>query len=533
MDNATKSATIVTQSNVEQFKTIRSYYTTKVVAKVRGRGGLTTDVHHADNPDAIPLFATMLHDISGLLKEKGMNLKLYSPYPFPNRTVENKENWDSFAQEAWNALREDPKTPFVRTEEKNGSTVVRVAISDPMVSQGCVNCHNGHPDTPRVGWKLGDLRGVLEMESNIDEQIANGRALSNKLVVMLIVLLIILFTTLFFTYKTSIGAMLNTLRSRLEDISNGNGDLTKRLDDRGEHEIALIGRAFNGFMARLQIMVKDVDTASRSLTSYSHNLEKLSKATSEAMHDQEDETNHVANAVTDMTTAAKEIAHNATNTASATQSSVEATNSGRSVIEKSMASTTELSNEINNAMVSVENLKRDSEEIGGVLSVIQSIAEQTNLLALNAAIEAARAGEQGRGFAVVADEVRTLAGRTQQSTLEIQETTERLQRATDDVVKVMEASQEKAQYAVTLNSEVEQQLDTINDAVDQVSRMNELVATASEEQELVAVDIKRNLDRVQELSEITKHDSNESNDNVKQLIQQIDNLHDLTDKFIV
>jgi len=202
-----------------------------------------------------------------------------------------------------------------------------------------------------------------------------------------------------------------------------------------------------------------------------------------------------------MTATAQDVARNATQAAEAASHADRAANQGRHIVQDTGATITELAGEIGRAVDVVQTLARDSENIDAILVTIRSIAEQTNLLALNAAIEAARAGEQGRGFAVVADEVRNLAQKTQQATGEIQQMIQQLQNGTRDVVQVMEQSQSRTQRSVEQADAAAEALHAITQAVSLINDMNNQIASAAEEQSAVAEDINRNVTNIGQVAQ--------------------------------
>ncbi len=159
------------QTTVKQFKILRSYYTKNIVKKALASKALKPSYSHKDTPGEIPLPATLIHDLSELLTKAGTTLKLYSPYPFP---VRGERQLDSFGKQAWSFLKSNPEQPFVKAESTAESEIVRVAIADTMVSKICVNCHNTRADTPKNDWKLKDLRGVLEINTDIGPALARG-----------------------------------------------------------------------------------------------------------------------------------------------------------------------------------------------------------------------------------------------------------------------------------------------------------------------------------------------------------------------
>ena len=241
--------------------------------------------------------------------------------------------------------------------------------------------------------------------------------------------------------------------------------------------------------------------------------------------EQKDEVDKVATAMTQMSATVHEVARNATEAAEAAQRADEETSKGKMVVSQAIEAIDLLANEVNEAAQVIHRLEQDSDEIGAVLDVIRGIAEQTNLLALNAAIEAARAGEQGRGFAVVADEVRTLAQRTQQSTQEIQNMIERLQSGAQDAVKAMEQGRSRAQVGVEQAAEAGTSLETIAQAVGTISDMNTQIATAAEEQSVVAEEINLNIVTISDMADKIASDTGSGGVDTNQISSACDDIH--------
>jgi len=234
-----------------------------------------------------------------------------------------------------------------------------------------------------------------------------------------------------------------------------------------------------------------------------------------------------------MAATVQEIDRSANDAASAAQQADENAKRGQKVVSTSIEAIKDLANDVDHAAQVIGDVEKDSENIGSVLDVIKNIAEQTNLLALNAAIEAARAGEQGRGFAVVADEVRSLASRTQSSTQEIQTMIEKLQTATSNAVNVMRSGQEKAQGSVEQATEAGVSLDAITDAVTQITEMNIHIASAAKEQNSVTEDINRNLIHITDLSNQTSSNADKSEQSSDGLLELANNLQKNIERFKV
>ncbi|MFW5453657.1 methyl-accepting chemotaxis protein [Thioalkalivibrio sulfidiphilus] len=334
--------------------------------------------------------------------------------------------------------------------------------------------------------------GVLELMVDRSEYVAGYReALFSVLGVGLLVL--VLGMGLAWVIARGIVKPLCETVARLDDIAQGEGDLTQRLPVEGKNELTQLAVAFNAFVTKIQDVVRQVAGATSQLAAASEELSATAEQTTNQVRRQQNETDQVATAMNEMTATVQEVARNATDAAAAARETDQEASAGRDVVGATIRSIESLASEVENAAGVIQRLSADSEEIGKVLDVIRGIAEQTNLLALNAAIEAARAGEQGRGFAVVADEVRTLASRTQESTHTIQEMIERLQGNASSAVTVMEKGRVQATGSVEQAAKAGQSLKSITGAVARITDMNTQIASAAEEQSAVAEEINRNV----------------------------------------
>ncbi len=498
--NAETDALETAQRTVNQLKTLRAYYVKNVIKKVLGKGGIKSSFNYENDPDTIPLPATMIHDLSKLYSGDGTTVSLYSPFPFPNRA---SRQLDNFGRQAWKTLSSNPNTVVTRIDTIKGEPVMRVAIADRMVSKACVSCHNSRADTPRTDWKLGDVRGVLEVDLSIASALARGKSIEHTLLSVILAAMIIAYLILLFIYRKFIGSRLKILLEVLQNISEGDGDLTRRLPEGGKDEISRIAKSFNRFADSMRNTVSRISEITRQLSDSSSRLAEINDASGAAVHNQGSETNQIATAINEMAAAAEEVNRHAAEAARSSAETDANTQTTQHAVNAAISDIQQLSSKLEAAAGTMTQLQEGAQNVGGVIDVIRGIAEQTNLLALNAAIEAARAGDQGRGFAVVADEVRTLAARTQKSTEEIRDMIEKLQEISGKAVDTMEQSQQQAGHSVTQASHAGESLNSIVQSISSVNDINTQIAAASEEQSQVVASIDQSITAIKDLSEQT------------------------------
>lgn len=296
----------------------------------------------------------------------------------------------------------------------------------------------------------------------------------------------------------------------LEDIASGEGDLTRRLAYAKQDELGQLASGFNRFLDKLQPIIGEVKSSVQDARNTADQSAAIAAQTSAGMEQQYRQVDQVATASHEMSATAQDVARSAAQAAHAARDADEATRQGLKVIDQTTGSIDNLAADMSSAMLQVEGLAVSSEKIGSVLEVIRAIAEQTNLLALNAAIEAARAGEAGRGFAVVADEVRNLARRTQESVEETRQVIEHLQSGTQEVVSTMSSNHRQAQNSVEHVSQAVTALRRIGEAVTVISDMNLQIASAAEEQSAVAEEINSNVATIRDVTESLSGQANES-----------------------
>lgn len=463
-----------------------------MIKKVLANGGVKPSVNHQTEADGIPLPATFIHDMSDILKEGNTTINLYSAYPFP---VRDERVLDPFQAEAWEYLVANPGATFSRQEEHEGAQIVRVAVADHMVADGCVNCHNRHPASPKTDWLLGDVRGVLEVSTTIDDALAAGTTLSDLIIYTLLGAAAVLVALLLYFTRTVTGP-LTRITGAMQKISAGDSTIdipeTSRRDEVGAIADTLRvfqenGRAIeqlrneqseNDRIAKeerqqtISTMADELDTSvgsvvtkmssaagelgemAASLASVADDADQASRSTSSATEAATVDAQAVAGAAEQLTASIAEIARQ---------------------VDDSSRITMEAVSESQRTVDTVNELSTASVRIGEAISLINDIAEQTNLLALNATIEAARAGDAGKGFAVVAGEVKSLANQTAKVTDEI----------SSQITSIQDASTSTASA-----------IEGVTATVERINEIASSISAAVEEQRAATQEISSSVQRV-------------------------------------
>lgn len=385
----------------------------------------------------------------------------------------------------------------------------------------CLVCHivpeNSVVGAVRISYSLAAL------DSRVERNLWTAAGI--QLLLLLAGLAIIVFIV-----RRTVVRRINAMRHTMEAIAEDD-DLSHSVKIEARDEVGAVGQAFNDMIAKFKNSLHAVSDVTQQLNNVSDRVASVTDSTLQAVMEQRTETDMVASAMNEMSTTVQEVARHATQTAAASQGADDESKAGVLVAEQAIAGIKELITEIASAAQVVQQVEADTESISAVLDVIKSIAEQTNLLALNAAIEAARAGEQGRGFAVVADEVRTLASRTQKSTEEIQNTIERLQQGVKNAVGAMSGAQGRATSGSDCVEKAAHSLHVIAAEVTTINDMNIQIATAAEEQSVVAEEINRNITAISTIADTTSSGATQTAQSSEELVRLSVELRRLVDQF--
>ncbi|MEW6248570.1 MAG: methyl-accepting chemotaxis protein [Nitrospirota bacterium] len=484
-----------------QIQITRAYVAQNYVAKIKNsKAGKDIIIakEHESNPNAIPFPATATREMGEEASKGGLfSTRLISQEPLNPDNVPR----DVFEKEAIRAIMSGAES-YAKVEETSGVLMFRRATPDKASTAACIGCHQGK--------QIGDVLGVL----TVGIPMAAAKAASNEsmyrtgtvIVSVVLAVLVMVYVLL----RILVLKPLTFMTKISQDISEGEGDLTKRVPVKGRDEIAELGGYFNLFIDKLQKMISKVahvtDRVASAAVQLSATAEEIAKGTETLTS----RTAQTATAVEEMNSTVGEVAQNSSKAANIAQETVKIAKDGRAVVGETISGMKRLSDAVANSATIISALGRSSDQIGQIVRVIEDIADQTNLLALNAAIEAARAGEQGRGFAVVADEVRKLAERTTKATKEIVDMIREIQHDTKGAVEAMEEGTQKVAGGVELVNKTGEALSRIAEMVTQSADMIRQIAVASEEQSVATQQIASDIENVAKITKESAAGANES-----------------------
>lgn len=497
-----ESSVLFAKATIEQFKILRSYYTENIVSKVKTQGAMQIGIDHKDAANTIPLPATMIHDLSEKFSkaESGLKLKLYSEFPFPNR---KDRVLDDFAKEAIAFLKANPEKVYSKVSLVSEKEVVRVAIADKMVAQSCVGCHNSHAQSPFKSWKVGDVRGVLEVEVPIQKQIAANAAMVKSSggfnIGVAGLLLVVIGFTLFFYIAKPVKFMVQTLNKSVENTFEQSSSLASASS---EVSSACVEQA-----SAIQETVATLDQI-RAMSAKSVDGARSSIGMSKSSH-----------------SIALE---------------------GKKSVGEMIYAIGEIDQSNKAMMKHIDESNRRIAEIVDVISqirtktkVIFDIVFQTRLLSFNASVEAARAGEHGKGFSVVAEEVGSLAQMSGNAAKEIsdmlEESIQRVQRIVEETKSQVEASVRAGSGKVDAGNVIARRcgdiLDQVVSNVVEVDKMMSEICNAAEEQARGVQGIAQSMGQLDQATHLNATSAEQTSAVSKQLLDHADELHDLVKEF--
>jgi methyl-accepting chemotaxis protein len=486
-----------------QVQITRAYIAQNYVGKIKkSKAGADIVVarDHVGNPDAIPFPATATREMGEEANKSGLySARLISQNPLnPANTPK-----DAFETEALKAIMAGADS-YMRQEDVNGVQTFRRATPDKAVNASCISCH--------ADKQVGDTLGVLSVNMTMTKaKELSKESLLKTTGVMVAIVMGILLTT-YFLLRAIVLKPINAMMIISKDIAQGEGDLTKRVPASGTDEIAVLGNYFNQFIEKLQKMIGKVAHVTDKVASASVELSATAEEISKGTDTLTSRASQTAAAVEEMNATVSQVAQNSGKAATLAQETVKTAKDGGSVVSDTISGMQQLSDAVSSSATIIAELGKSSDQIGEIVRVIEDIADQTNLLALNAAIEAARAGEQGRGFAVVADEVRKLAERTTKATKEIGDMIRQIQQDTRGAVESMQQGTVKVTSGVDLVNRTGKALARIVEMVSESADMIRQIAVASEEQSVATQQIANDIENV---AKVTKESASGANESAK------------------
>lgn len=420
-------------------------------------------------------------------------------------------------------------TNIMDLQDSEGRYFVRELYQVARSGGGFVDYHWNNPDKQTLdpktsyaamfqpwNWMVGSGMNMKALEAAmVRSEVASLTYAAGILLVLVIVVA--------YFIKTITSPLKRTLKA-MQMLSQGEGDLTQRLNEEGSKELIYLARYFNQFVASIQGIMLKISDAGTQVSASATQLADSVHHIDDNLNQQQNDVDMLATAMTEMLATVEEVASRTAESNDASRQAAKETQNSHVIVDKNVVEANALAEQINEAVAVVQQLASDAKNVDTVLEVIRGVAEQTNLLALNAAIEAARAGEQGRGFAVVADEVRTLSQRTQESTIEIQNIVEKLQTGAENVVVVMNQGAQKATQASQLSTQAGQTLNLINQEVHTIEEMAQHIATAAEQQTVTVNDINRNVVSLSDMASSVSQESTQMASSGKELRRVSENL---------
>ncbi len=516
-------ATKMANTIATQVITDRKHYVQNVVSKLKGTEYSAQEGAATDSPH-VPLPATFVMGVADEISssQQEYRYQLVSLWNVNDGNSLRDEfltnGFDYLLEQEQQAKSEGSLTatsrfedwqPYTEVLEVNGRQVLRFMAADAAVGQSCVSCHNQIEQRPEImaarrqagadaghQFELNDLMGAVAVDVDLEEAGAVATAGSTTILLCVVVGGAALLFLSGLLIRRLITRPITAMVDRLRDIAEGEGDLTQRVDANRKDELGQLGKWFNEFVIKVHDLIAATAVAVDEVAEASSKIAAVNDDMAHGMGEQNQQITQVSAAVEEMAASIVEVARNSSDAATQSRESGKIAEQGGEVVSQTVGDMQTISEAVKAGADSVSKLGERGEQIGAIIEVINDIADQTNLLALNAAIEAARAGEHGRGFAVVADEVRKLADRTTKATEEVAESITAIQDETNQAVKQMNTGTDQVEEGVQRAAGAGENLEQIVTSTREISGMIQVIAAAAEEQSAASEQISANIQSV-------------------------------------
>ena len=461
-----------------QIRELRGYYTNNVIS-VAENNGLAITHDYAGKKEAIPLPATMVHELNSVFTKKAdYEIRLYSNLPFPFRTDGGVR--DDFGKQAIHYLTKNPEEQFWEVEEYNGKSTLRYTTPDRMVSQTCVECHNSHPQSPKTDWKLGDVRGVLEVNIPLNKGLESYHGEAAKSTILIGSFMLVIVVTVSFLLHHFVIRRLNEAAVAGGKIADG--DLTARVHSVSNDESGRILSTIGNMTEKLNELIGRVQRSSTNVNNSTAQLSAEAKQLESVVAEQAASANEIAATTTEISKTSDNLVKTMEEVSSMSSETAESAVSGEDYLHELEVTLNKMGSAAATISSKLSVISERTSKITAVMKTMTTVAEQTNLISFNAGIESAKSGEHGRRFSIIAKEIRQLADQSAKASQDIRQIIAEMQGAVSEGVASIDDFVNEVQKGIGDASNIRDRLEEIIEKVQTVAPQFETVSNGMETQ---------------------------------------------------